>query len=105
LKIALITAISIMSVTFVVQTILNPFNVLHYFIEFIISLFTTVIPMAVGWTTVSFFIIEYFNPRKLEHLLYKENWNPAKLPSIPSTTNLIKRSDTIIALIVHIAII
>lgn len=105
LKIGFITTVSAMSIIFIIQTILNPLNILQYFVDYIISFFTIVIPMAIGWTTLGFGIAEYFSRGKLENLTLQKNWDPAKLAPVPDSNKRIKRSDSIIAIIFYIIII
>src|SRR5699024_12053153 len=60
-------------------------SILQYFVDYIISFFTIVIPMAIGWTTLGFGIAEYFSRGKLENLTLQKNWDPAKLAPVPDS--------------------
>lgn len=78
---------------------------LEFFVEYIVSFFTTVIPIAIGWTTLAFIIIQHIHPDEVTRLSFNKDWDPMKLPPVPNTKHNIKRSEPIIAIMIHILII
>ncbi|SFE03652.1 hypothetical protein SAMN05216238_107149 [Lentibacillus persicus] len=105
LKIGLISVVIGFSAVFVIQVILNPVNILDYFINYIVSYFTTIIPMVIGWTTFGFAFVEYFSAGKLEKINIDKEWKPSDLAPIPDQGRQIKRSETIIGITFYVLII
>ncbi len=91
LKIVLVVVAASEGISFIVQSILEPFAILDYFIDFIVSLVIG-LPMAFGWTTFGFAMGELAGGIKQKDLLGKE-WNPSDLPPIPDEKRRIKRSE------------
>lgn len=103
LKIVFIVVLSIAVVGFTIQTILDPFAILDYFIEMIISLVTS-LPMAFGWTTFSFAIGELYEGRKQKDLLGQE-WKLSDLPKVPDERRKIKRGESILGITFYVIIL
>lgn len=104
LKIGLISVIAVFSAIFVIQTMLNPENILDYFINYIISFFTTTIPIVVGWTTLGFAIAEYFSAGKLEKIALNNHWEPSNLSPVPRAEQQIKRHEAITGIVIYLLI-
>lgn len=102
LKIGLISAVSVFTTIFVIQVILNPMNVLDYFVNYIVSFFTSSIPMVIGWTTLGFALAEYFSAGKLD---LDKGWKPSNLAPVPDPNRQIKRSEPIAGIIFYVLII
>ncbi|WP_461177443.1 HAAS signaling domain-containing protein [Virgibacillus ainsalahensis] len=105
LKIALISTVAIFTLVFVIQVILNPINILDYFVNYIVSFFTSIIPMVFGWTTLGFILAEHFSEGKLEKLELDKGWKPSKLAPVPDPKRQIKRSETITGIILYVLFI
>src|SRR5699024_1534938 len=103
LKIVLIVISSLIGVGFLIQTILNPISILDYFIDMIVSL-VTALPTAFGWTTFGFALGELYDGFKQKDLLGKA-WHPTDLPPIPDEKKQIKRSESIVAIIIYAVLI
>ncbi len=109
LKIALISVVAGTTAVFVIQVILNPMNTLDYFIDYIVSFFTAIIPNVIGWTTLSFALAEYFSEGKLSGELSKvtldKEWHPSNLAPIPDPKRRINPSEPIIAIVIGVLLI
>lgn len=99
LKIVLIVISSLIGVTFIIQTILNPMSILDYFVDMIIAL-VTMLPMAFGWTTFWFAMGELYDESKKKELS-EQTWTPSDLPPIPDEKRQIKRSESIVGIIFY----
>jgi len=105
LKIGLISAVAVMSLVFVIQAILNPMNTLDYFIEYMVSFFTAIIPNVIGWTTLGFALAEYFGKDELSKVTLDKEWHPSNLAPIPDPKRRIKSSEPIIAIVISALLI
>src|SRR5699024_9305711 len=103
LKIVLVVVSVGIGIGFIIPTVLEPISILDYFIDMIVSL-VTALPTAFGWTTFGFAIGEMFGKTKQEDLLGKE-WEPSDLPPIPDEKKQIKRSESILAIIIYAVLI
>src|SRR5699024_11363263 len=103
LKIVLIVISSLIGVRFLIQTILKPISILDYFIDMIVSL-VTALPTAFGSTTFAFAFVELYDGFKQKDLLGKA-WHPTDLPPIPDEKKQIKRSESIVAIIIYAVLI
>lgn len=99
LKIVLISVSAAIGIGFLIQMILDPFSILDYFIDMIVSI-VTALPMAFGWTTFGFAVVEYFGGIK-EQDLFGKVWKLTDLPSVPDEKRQIKRSESITGIIFH----
>lgn len=104
LKIGLISVVIGFTAVFVIQVILNPVNILDYFVSYIVSFFTSSIPMVIGWTTLGFALAEYFSAGKLENINLDMGWKPSDLAPVPDPKRQIKRSETITGIILYVLI-
>lgn len=98
-KIIIISFVVAIGSVFFIQSILNPFSVLEYFIDMIVSLVTG-IPMAFGWITFVFALAEYFGVNNQKDLLGTE-WHPSLLPPIPDKKRKIKRCEPIAGIVFY----
>ncbi|WP_163530103.1 HAAS signaling domain-containing protein [Halobacillus ihumii] len=105
LKIALISTIAVNSFVFVIQVILNPVNILDYFVSYIVSFFTVVFPMVFGWTTFGFALAGYFSDGRMEKLELEKGWKPSSLPPVPEEKRQIKRSEPITGIVIYVLLI
>ncbi|MFD2923997.1 HAAS signaling domain-containing protein [Halobacillus naozhouensis] len=105
LKIALISTIAVNTAIFVIQVIVNPMNILDYFVSFIVSFFTVIIPMVFGWTTLGFALAEYFSEGRMEKLELEKGWKPSSLPAVPDEKRQIKRSEPITGIVIYVLLI
>ncbi|MFA1822907.1 hypothetical protein ACDX78_22615 [Virgibacillus oceani] len=105
LKIALISVVAGFTAVFVIQVILNPMNMLDYFIDYIVSFFTAIIPNVIGWTTLGFALAEYFSEGELSKVKVDKEWHPSNLAPIPDPKRQIKPSEPIIAIVVSVLLI
>lgn len=105
LKIALISVVALFTAVFVFQVILNPVHILDYFIDYIVSFFTTSIPVVIGWTTFGFALVEYFSQGQLEKVDLNKGWHPSNLPAIPDSNKQIKRSESVVSIVFYVLII
>lgn len=100
LKIVLIVISSIIGISFLIQTLLNPTAILNQFIEMIISVVTT-LPIAFGWTTLSFVIGQYSNKFIQKNEQQYVDWKITDLPHIPSEKRQIKQGESIVSIIFY----
>ncbi|WP_079529599.1 HAAS signaling domain-containing protein [Halobacillus hunanensis] len=105
LKIALISTIAVNTAVFVIQVIFNPLSILDYFVNYIVSFFTVVIPMVFGWTTFGFAFVEYFSEGRMEKLELEKGWKPSSLPPVPEKKRQIKRSEPITGIVIYVLLI
>ncbi|WP_313800017.1 HAAS signaling domain-containing protein [Cytobacillus sp.] len=103
LKIALISTSVVIGVSFIISIILDPPSILQSFISFIISLVTG-LPMAFGWTTFAFAIIQFAGNTHLKRkeLQPKRRWSPSDLPPVPHPKGRVKRGEAITGIIFYI---
>lgn len=101
LKIGLISVVAVSSAVFVIKVILNPVEILDYFISYIVSFFTWIIPTVFGWTTLGFTIAEHFSAGELKHINLDKGWKPSDLPPVPGPKRQIKRSESIAGMIFY----
>lgn len=103
LKIVLISMVAGLGLVFVIQTIINPVEILDRFVGLIVSLVTS-IPQAVGWVVLGFALAEYYGGIKAKDLALDKTWNPALLPEIPDRRRQIKRSEPVIGIIFYVIV-
>ncbi|WP_019637451.1 HAAS signaling domain-containing protein [Paenibacillus fonticola] len=96
LRIVMISIVIGITVSFGVQALINPAEMLQHFINYIISMMTTGV-QGFAWVTVAFAIIEYAGVRPKNK--NKREWSLADLPEIPDRRLLIKRSEPIVGII------
>lgn len=101
LKIVLISLTAALGIVFVIQTMINPIDLLDAFVGLIVSL-VTAIPQAVGWVILIFALVEYNGGYKAEDLALDKSWSPSLLPEIPDRKRQIKRYDPIIAIVFYV---
>ncbi|QGH33866.1 hypothetical protein GI584_07455 [Gracilibacillus salitolerans] len=89
LKIALISTFSVISLSFIIQSILNPVSILDHFVGFIVAL-VSALPAAFGWTTFGFAIADYFGEIKSKDLEIGIEWKPSDLAPTPDKKRQIK---------------
>lgn len=104
LKIVLISVGVTLAGTFVIQTIINPEEILDYFIRFIVAS-VTALPQALGWVTLAFALGDYYGGFKADDLKLDKNWMPSMLPLIPHPKKHIKRSEPITAIVFYVIMI
>lgn len=97
----ILIAVSIgISVSFIVQTVMDPTSILEHFVEIIISFFT-VIPMVIGWLTIVFAIIQYYEAENMKEYTKGEPWKPSNLAQIPDPKRQIKRCEAIAGIVFY----
>lgn len=101
LKIVLIVVAASIGISFIIQTILEPFHILDYFIDMIISLVTG-LPMAFGWTTFSFALGEHFSEGMKQKDILGKEWSPSDLPPVPDEKTRIKRGESITGIVFYV---
>lgn len=94
MKIVLISLAIALSVIFVIQTILEPTEILAHFIDLIIGIVQTPV-MALGWVTIVFAMMEHFGSEKIKDKKVEKQWTPEDLPPAPDQKYRIKRSEPI----------
>ncbi|WP_047981491.1 HAAS signaling domain-containing protein [Ornithinibacillus contaminans] len=104
LKIVLISSVLSMIGVFAVKTVINPVEILDYFIDLIVSLVTMVIPHAFGWVTLIFALVDHFGGVKADDLKIDKDWTPKKLQPIPHPKKQIKRGESIFAIVVLVLV-
>lgn len=100
LKIVLGSVAIAISVGFVIQTIFDPTAILDHFIDFIVSVVTS-LPTAFGWTTLGFAIAERYSNIKVEDLQLEKEWTLNDLPDIPNKEGKINRIEPILGIIFY----
>src|SRR5699024_95774 len=88
---------------FIAQTIAEPLKVIEFFVEMIVSLVTG-LPMAFGWTTFGFVLVDLFGGLQEKDIIGRE-WAPSHLPAIPDEKKQIKRSESIAGIIFYTVIL
>ncbi|WP_200411588.1 HAAS signaling domain-containing protein [Virgibacillus salexigens] len=101
MKVVLISIVAAMSIIFAIQIIINPVNILDYFIDYIVS-FVTTIPMAIGWVTFGFVFLEYFQNVDGKDLNLEKDWSPSDLPQLPDPKRQIKRHEPLTSIVFFI---
>ncbi|MGP4042489.1 HAAS signaling domain-containing protein [Gracilibacillus sp. D59] len=97
LKIALISTFSVILLTFVIKSVINPVSILDHFVEFIVAL-VTALPAAVGWTTFGFAIPDHFGEIKSKDLEIGMEWKPSDLAPIPDKKRQIKYCEPLVGI-------
>ena len=103
LKIILTIVIASISIGFIIQTIIEPPNIMEHFIEAIQSLVIG-LPMAFGWTTFGFAMGNLHGGIGQKDIL-GQAWNPSKLPVIPNEKRQIKRGESIVGIVIYAIIL
>jgi hypothetical protein len=103
LKIVLLSTAGALGIVFVIQTVINPVEILDHFIGLIVALVTG-IPQAVGWITLVFALVEYYGGVKTKELGLEKTWHPSMLSAIPDQKRRIKRSEPIVAIIFYVIV-
>ena len=88
-----------MLVVFAIQTIINPQEILHYFVQALINSITAFV-QAFAWVTGVFAVLEFSGVSKKS--IQKEAakvWTPADLPEIPDDNYQISRAEPIAGII------
>ncbi|WP_028608735.1 permease prefix domain 1-containing protein [Paenibacillus harenae] len=95
LKIVLLSVGIAMTVTFLIETIINPVQILEHFVSNLVSLLMGCF-QAFAWVTIIFGLVEYAGVKK-ENLgiMTSDRWKPSELAPLPDQRNRIKRSDPI----------
>jgi hypothetical protein len=101
LKIVLLSMAGGLGIVFIIQTILNPVEILDHFIGLIVTL-VTAIPQVLGWVTLAFWLGDYYGGIKAKDLGLDKTWNPAMLMPIPDPKRRIKRSEPIVGIIFYV---
>lgn len=106
LKIALISTGAVIGVGFIINIILDPPSILQSFISCIISLVTG-LPMAYGWTTFVFAMIQFSAEKELNKTTkkIKQGWAPSDLPAIPDPKGQVKRGEAITGIVILIILL
>ncbi|GAA0136365.1 hypothetical protein YSY43_32060 [Paenibacillus sp. YSY-4.3] len=97
LRIVLISIGIGLTVSFAVQALITPAEILQHFISYIVSIIT-IGAQGFAWVTVSFAIIEYAGVKPKDLNKNKREWSLADLPEIPDRRLLIKRSEPIVGI-------
>lgn len=101
LKIVLISLVSVTSVIFLIEIMFKPESILEFFVDYLIDMING-LPMAFGWTTFAFFIVQYFAEKEISNELKKNNsWAPTDLPPVPDPKGRIKRSEPIVGIVFY----
>lgn len=101
LKIVLISTSVVIGVTFIIQVILDPPSILDSFISLIISIVNG-LPMAFGWTTLAFAMIQFVGAKQLNlQPQEKRSWKPSDLPVVPHPKGQVKRGDAIAGIVFY----
>jgi len=103
LKIVLISMTAGLGIVFVIETIINPVEILDHFVGLIVSLVTAV-PQALGWVTISFAIADYYGGIKTKDLGLDKTWHPSMLSAVPDPKRRIKRSEPIVSIIFYVIV-
>lgn len=97
LKIVGSSALFGLGLVFVIRAVVDPMQALDYFIDYVVSIFSGVIPHTIGWVTLVFLILS-LTGTKWEVGMNKE-WTPEELPPIPDPKRRIHPSEPIAALL------
>ncbi|UOQ43781.1 hypothetical protein MUN89_18150 [Halobacillus salinarum] len=105
LKIVLVSALVGLSSVFIIEAIINPMDILSYFVDYIVSL-VQVGPQAFAWVTLAFALMEYKGivPDELKKERSQE-WSPSQLPAVPDRKKQIKKGETIFGIIVSVFVL
>ncbi|WP_309120898.1 permease prefix domain 1-containing protein [Paenibacillus sp.] len=84
-------------VVFAIRSAIDPMNMLEYFVDAIVSIFTFAIPHGFGWVTAIFIAWSFVGAdgKSLELHAHKEPWTPRQLPEVPDAKRRIPKSDPI----------
>ncbi|GIO27260.1 HAAS signaling domain-containing protein [Ornithinibacillus bavariensis] len=103
LKIVLISMSVGLGIVFVIESVLDPANILDHFVSFIVTIVTG-FPQALGWVTFTFMLIHFGGGLKADELKL-EKWDPTKLQPIPHPKKQIKRYEPITGIVFYVIII
>lgn len=87
-----------LTISFAVQALITPAELLQHFISYIVSIITIGV-QGFAWVTLSFAIVEYAGVKPEDWGKSKREWSLADLPEIPDRRLLIKRSEPIAGII------
>ncbi|MFS0724558.1 HAAS signaling domain-containing protein [Paenibacillus sp. 1P07SE] len=105
LKIVLFTVLSIMSVIFAVEVILEPAETMHHLVEYTLSLLAAGV-QGFAWVTVIFAFLEYRGVGAWDVTgKREEDWEPADLPPLTEGKLEIKRSEPIVGIVFSVLIL
>lgn len=99
LKIVLLSIAAGLTISFVLQSILQPLETLEHFVHYLVNLFSAGL-QGFAWVTIVFALIEYWGvgSEKLEMDTHK-GWSPSKLPPIPDPKVQIRPLEPIIGMV------
>lgn len=98
LKIVMVALFISMTVSAAIEVMMEQKSLISHFGSYLASLITITI-QGVGWVTIVFAVMQYFNVGKTKDFLHDGEWKPANLEPVPSPKNQIKRSDSIVNII------
>ncbi|TLS49213.1 hypothetical protein FE782_26660 [Paenibacillus antri] len=87
----------VLMVVFAIRAVIDPMNILDYFVDAIVSVFTFAIPHGFGWVTAIFIALSFVGAdgKAWELRSHKEPWTPLQLPEVPDSKRRIPKSDPI----------
>lgn len=102
LKIVLFAVVIAVTVGLAIEFLIEPHKLYGHFINYIISLITTVFG-AFSWVTIIFAVVEYFGI-KVSHISLEKSghWRPEHLSAVPDRKKQIKRIEPILGIIFSI---
>ncbi|WP_055106257.1 HAAS signaling domain-containing protein [Paenibacillus ihumii] len=87
-----------LTISFAVQALITPAELLEHFVSYIVSVITIGV-QGFAWVTFSFAIIEYAGVKPKDRGASERKWSLAELPEVPDRRLLIKRSEPITGII------
>ncbi len=97
--------VSVFTAVFIIQVIVNPINILDYFVSYIVSFFHFHHSNCFWLDHIGFALAEYVSEGKLKKLNLDKGWKPSNLAPVPDPKRQIKRSEPIAGIIFYVLII
>jgi hypothetical protein len=87
----------VLGIVFVIESLLDPWNVIDHFVEGIVSFVTSAMPQGFAWVTAAFMIISLAGVDGKNWGAYtgKGPWTPQQLPEVPDAKRRIPISEPI----------
>ncbi len=87
----------VLGIVFVIESVLDPWNILDHFVDGIVSFITVAMPQGFAWLTAVFMALSLagVDGKKWDEYSGKEPWSPSQLPEVPDEKRRIPLSDPI----------
>ena len=98
LKIVVMALAISMTVSVVIEMIMEQKSIIYHIGSYLGSLIT-ITAQGIGWVTIVFACMQYFNVGKSKDFLHDDAWKITDLEPVPTPKNQIKRSEPIVSIV------